>query len=79
MRELHPKLSMSSTKSRLYASLMQKKVPRRVQANENRVELFLFIKLSYNTTTWTCQGQENCSFYWQNQKHIMASFVAIFF
>ena len=79
MRALHPKMSMNSTKSRLHASVMQKKVPRCVQANENRVEIFLFIMLYYNTMTWTCQRQENGSFYWQNQKHIMASFVAIFF
>ena len=51
MRPLHPKMSMNSTKSRLHASVMQKKVPRCVQANENRVELFLFIMLYYNTMT----------------------------
>ena len=62
MRGRHPKLSMSFTKSRLYASLMQKKVPRCVQANENRVELFLFIMLYYNTMTWTCQRQETVVF-----------------
>ena len=62
MRGRHPKLSTSFTKSRLYASLMQKKVPRCVQANENRVELFLFIMLYYNTMTWTCQRQETVVF-----------------
>ena len=62
MRALHPKMSMSSTKSRLHASVMQKKVPRCVQANENSVEIFLFITLYYNTMTWACQKQETVVF-----------------